>query len=304
MVIPLPILVRNMLAKREHRMHHFVWHAVRDGWRLFSNEDRESLKARGWAPPRPSFNLDGDVDITNSSGEDFLFMHREMINHVNVMLHQIQDPTYPKVVGWDKIPSPKSSEYPVPPVWDEAPFLAEFKTNEYYSSRMKPLEDRFTNLDYLAQITLGELGALLEYSIHAMMHLRWSSKPSMGIRPDVSPVESDTIDTMWDKPSYDFLGEFYSSHVNPVFWKLHGWIDNRIEDWKVAHNIVGEVPWSVAWDKNMMPHHNIVHSEGRLIIQEDSTFTSIILDTMQAAMIIEKTRVFPSIRVLINNINS
>ena len=35
----------------------------------------------------------------------------------------------------------------------------------------------------------------------------------------------------WSSPKYDFLGEFYSSHVNPVFWRLHGWVDDRIEDW-------------------------------------------------------------------------
>ena len=26
-----------------------------------------------------------------------------------------------------------------------------------------------------------------------------------------------------------------------------------------AHQITGDVPWSVQWDKNMMPQHTIVH---------------------------------------------
>ena len=43
------------------------------------------------------------------------------------------------------------------------------------------------------------------------------------------------FDPMWDDPKYDYLGEFYSSHVNPLFWRLHGWVDDRIEDWFNAH---------------------------------------------------------------------
>jgi len=49
------------------------------------------------------------------------------------------------------------------------------------------------------------------------------------------------------------LGDFYSSHVNPVFWRLHGWVDDRIEDWFAAHEAahpgevqrtdVGGLPW-------------------------------------------------------------
>src|SRR3712207_5921244 len=37
---------------------------------------------------------------------------------------------------------------------------------------------------------------------------------------------------------HDYLGDFHSSHVNPIFWKLHGWIDDRIEGWFRAHNAV------------------------------------------------------------------
>lgn len=43
------------------------------------------------------------------------------------------------------------------------------------------------------------------------------------------------FDENWDDPRYDFLGEFYSSHVNPLFWRLHGWVDDRIEDWYKTH---------------------------------------------------------------------
>jgi len=61
--------------------------------------------------------------------------------------------------------------------------------------------------------------------------------PVPGGRPD------NDVRTLWDDPKYDYLGEFYSSHLNPVFWRLHGWIDNRIEDWFNAHEAAhpGEV---------------------------------------------------------------
>lgn len=63
------------------------------------------------------------------------------------------------------------------------------------------------------------------------------------------------FDEKWDDPRYDFLGEFYSSHVNPLFWRLHGWVDDRIEDWYQAHEAAspGEIERSdhqgVAWFK-------------------------------------------------------
>ena len=76
------------------------------------------------------------------------------------------------------------------------------------------------------------------------MHMRWSSVP---IDPDTGkpPINPQTgkptgrgsfdFNKKWDNPKYDYLGDFYSSHVNPVFWRLHGWVDDRIEDWFNAH---------------------------------------------------------------------
>ena len=56
---------------------------------------------------------------------------------------------------------------------------------------------------------------------------------------DVDPTdhkdkESD-IDKKWDDEKYDYLGDFHSSHVNPIFWKLHGWVDDCIEFWYDVH---------------------------------------------------------------------
>jgi hypothetical protein len=100
---------------------------------------------------------------------------------------------------------------------------------------MAMLERQFKSQSYLGALSLGALGNLLEFIIHNQMHMRWSSisrDPKTGdpaTRPDFD------FDEKWDDPKYDYLGEFYSSHINPVFWRLHGWVDDRIEDWFSAH---------------------------------------------------------------------
>ena len=63
------------------------------------------------------------------------------------------------------------------------------------------------------------------------------------------------FDPMWDDPKYDYLGESYSSHVNILFCRLTGWVDDRIEDWFNAHESIqlGEIQRSdlngVSWFK-------------------------------------------------------
>jgi hypothetical protein len=55
------------------------------------------------------------------------------------------------------------------------------------------------------------------------------------------------VDTKWDDPSYNWLGDTYSSHVNPTFWKLHGWVDRCIDGWMAANNLNDAVPWKGTW---------------------------------------------------------
>ncbi|WP_458744801.1 Tat pathway signal protein [Candidatus Nitrosocosmicus sp. T] len=297
MVLQLPVQVKNMLAIREHRIHHYLWHAVRDGWLRFDPTAQNDLRNKGWEPPRPALDSNRRAIHTNGSGEDFLFMHRQMIIHVNSMLSQIQDPSYPAVKGWVAIPSPSDIDYPVP-IWADAPpSIQDSKTSDFYDNWMKPREIYYTDPSNLAQITLGELGSRLEYSIHNAMHLRWSSKP-LEFRPPIEPTNADTIDVKWDNPSYDFLADTYSSHVNPIFWKLHGWIDDRIEDWKQAHGITGPIPWSVQWNRNMMPHHGIVHATDSMVTIEETSTEDSLTNMLEVAKIVQKTNVFPSFEIL------
>jgi hypothetical protein len=263
-VIPLPGPVLEMLASRQHRLLHAVWHGTRGLWFRLTESQRAGIKDLGWAPPRASAQASGPI-INNGAGEDFLFMHRQMIMMVNETARKAgADP----IEGWLNIPPPAArvgneDGFAIPPTWiDPADELsnrriAALKTDEYFWSRMRWWDREFKNPQYLRSLKLGELGALLEYSVHNDMHMRWASAPR---DPESAEVVASgrpawDVSTKWDNPIYDFLGEFYSSHVNPVFWRLHGWIDDRVNDWHAAHKEVhaGEIETTtiggVSWFK-------------------------------------------------------
>ncbi|CAN5268436.1 hypothetical protein BH10PLA2_BH10PLA2_11690 [soil metagenome] len=271
LVIPLPPPVLAMLASKEHRLHHAVWHGTRNAWLTLSDEKKEQIRQLGWQPGgkevRPAVAA-GSPLVRNGSGEDFLFMHRQMILAVNSMAKMAGNEPIP---AWSTLPAPGSlvvepnfdnpnpvlpppgnpDGYAVPSGWidpnDEVTNrrIHRLKSDGHYWSRMRWWEREFKNPQYLSQLTLGELGSLLEFSVHNDMHMRWTSMPR-DPRDGSTLVAgrlAEDIRDLWDNPLYDFLGEFYSSHVNPVFWRLHGWIDNRINDWFDAHEAVhpGEI---------------------------------------------------------------
>ncbi len=253
---PLPREAVTMMASREHRLHHWLWHEVRNKWHDYTREVQEEIRSLGWEPPRPANDPGGAPNVTNGSGEDFLYMHRQMIADVNTVLASVGDPSYPRVTGWSVPPPPDDPDFPVPPSWfspetqEDLPFalLDGVKTDRFYRKRMLYWHGLFTNLTFLRGLALGVLGTLIEQTIHNAMHLRWSSNP-VGVRPDPSPtdIHGTAIKPVWDDPRYDFLGDTYSSHVNPIFWKLHGWIDDRIEDWKIANGVFRDDFWKGTW---------------------------------------------------------
>jgi len=63
------------------------------------------------------------------------------------------------------------------------------------------------------------------------------------MNPNDLEIPGDPLDPEWEKkfsklfddPAYDYLGGTYSSHVNPVFFRVHGWVDDRIQTWLDAH---------------------------------------------------------------------
>jgi len=105
-----------MMAQREMRMHHYLWHTVRDTWLFLDKATRDKIRGLGWEPPRPALKPSGQSRspiYDNDSGEDFFFMHRQMIASVNAVAATLNDPRFPKVEGWPQLPLPNDVDYPV-----------------------------------------------------------------------------------------------------------------------------------------------------------------------------------------------
>lgn len=241
------------------RLRHELWHFVRAVWNNpgFPDEGRDILRDLGWDLPddRAPFSDTGHLLLDNHSGEDFLFMHREMIAMTDRALAAANEPS---ISRWSEVPEPGDSDFPVPPVWqykdpeqnDEdndatTRFLESVKSDEYFEQTMQVRERFLTNPSNLRRLSLGALGNIAEMTIHNMMHMRWSTDPER-YRRGINLGDPTGGDPSWDELSYDYLGDTYSSHVNPHFWYLHGWIDDLIDLWADT-NRVTEIDWTGKW---------------------------------------------------------
>jgi hypothetical protein len=246
------------------RFHHYLWHSARNGWLSYDAEEQEAYRRLGYEPPRPALDRDRKVDLANDSGEDFLYMHRRMIEHVNERLEALGDPAYPRVQGWAEIPQPDDPDYPVPARTPDGG-EGDLKSDAFYSNRLARFEQRYRDPEFLSTVGVGELGARIEFTVHNWMHGRWS-EPLTDARPDADPRNPSAIDSRWDDISYDWLGDFYSSHVHSTFWRLHGWVDDRIDDWARANGLTRPIEWKGTWEG---PSHDPGHGPHRGIRPED-----------------------------------
>lgn len=250
---PLPQPVVAMLASPEMRMHHQLWHASRDNWDNLTEGQKTWLRDHNWQPgtlhKERSAGL-APANLANHSGEDFLFMHRRMIKAVR----DIAGANAP--ASWKRLPEPRTladfergrakrvigniDGNAVPPTWivpddtSTTAWLAALRTPAVYNGRFRSWEIQYANPAWLATVTLGQLGAWIEFTIHNWMHMRWASvqrDPAQNGLALPEGRQDDDFSKDWFDPSNDHLGATFSSHVNPVFWRLHGWVDDRIEDW-------------------------------------------------------------------------
>jgi hypothetical protein len=261
-----------MLSGRVHRLRHTVWHTARGDWQSekMTDADRDQLKKLGWYLTDPPFKPDNrTLDLTNGAGEDFLYMHRRMIR----MVHEVYDKAgKPRPIAWTQLPpanapqfaykeasdpanpgvktyvyDPDNSGVMVPPPTKEFldqladeqgnvnPFFRFNKTARGLTNLMRNLATNLRNPRVASQLTLGAYGNLIEFTVHNWMHMRWatlSRDPASGMPAVRGSYE---IDKKWDVAENDYLGDFHSSHVNPIFWKLHGWVDDCIGVWAAAH---------------------------------------------------------------------
>jgi hypothetical protein len=269
-------IVRPTLASRYHRLHHCFFHYVRNNWDTLDAAAQKAIGDLQWAAPRPSMmkarwdKRTGRATVfwatANGSGEDFLFYHRWMLKMVDDMLAaKGKGPVEP----WsdkDAIPPPRGGcdDEMVPPFTPrfedpktghpiDLPFLQqrveEIKQPSFFWSKMNWWGVELRDYAALKETTLGALGARIEGGVHNQMHIRWSAYPTNGwtlIRNE------DDFRGKWDDPGYDTLFDEYSSHVGPYFYRLHKWVDNRIEDWAEAHGsevVRYRTPWGFDWFK-------------------------------------------------------
>jgi hypothetical protein len=80
-------------------------------------------------------------------------------------------------------PAGNPNGFAVPPAWHDPgnPVdnhrLPALKSDSYYYARMNSWDREFKNPVFLAGLSLGALGALLEFTVHNAMHMRWSAIP-------------------------------------------------------------------------------------------------------------------------------
>ncbi|MFK3974305.1 PvdJ/PvdD/PvdP-like protein [Pseudomonas sp. NPDC087358] len=244
-------LLASLIAP-EHRLFHQLWHASRDKWHKLSQDKRNALRGIGWQPGPRDKERDarGEHKDRNGSGVDFFFMHRHMLRHARAL----QD-----LPSWQHFPLPQPElerdrpgfaryfenhdGYSIPPTWlaeddDEyTQWVSDIKNAETFHSNFQVWESRYRDPRYLSRLTLGQFGSEIELGLHDWLHMRWASVPRDPSNGAAVPMARDPADfaARWFSPENDFLGDPFSSHVNPVFWHFHGWIDDRLEDWFLAH---------------------------------------------------------------------
>lgn len=225
-------VIKEMMSTREHRLWHYLWHGLRDAWFLISEDDRAELKKKlpsYMIDPRPFNPNDRDYSRNNNSGEDFLYMHRTMIAHLNG--HLAHHGICP-VIGWSTLPTLDDTRYPRDTPSNSNPWPSSAIYN-----MMKFMEAHLKEPAYLRTVSLGQYGHDIETTIHGLLHNHYAMPSKLPERPFIKFDGTFPADEWkWDDPFYDYLPDPYASVVNPVFWKLHGWIDDRINDWLNTNN--------------------------------------------------------------------
>ncbi len=240
--------MKALMATRSHRVWHFLWHGIRGAWPSMSAAERKQVKDKLGA------EWTRDARETEShpladKGEEFLHMHRGMLAAVKGVLGAEM------YEAWKEPPPPGSQEFPLPNGNSRA-------SDDEYSQRILPLHRQAIDPQFLRSRTLGDYGLWLESGPHNALHMRFADDRKAGLESVTDFFQAPRPE--WDTPNADYLGSTYSSHVNPLFYRLHGYVDARIDDWLAAngYNRVAErcagaprcYPWKRIWD-GRAPNH-------------------------------------------------
>ncbi len=229
-------IIDAQMGPRAHRTQHALWHAIRGG--LGAGDTEKVIQAFGspWGNSRPLCPVpenNASAGDYNAVGEDFLYMHHQMV----MMLRAAFTAAGVKCVrGWDHIPDP--AKWPVPDYVDSGAkgenAFSQLRSWDSYIS------DPTHSHKWLSSLSLSQLGWAVEFTIHNYLHMRYATarpaKPFQASKPenDGAQVPLDgkfPAGWVYDKPGYDWLADPYGAATNPIFWKIHGYIDHIIELW-------------------------------------------------------------------------
>ncbi len=256
-------VIGDVMATHAHRLNHVLWHATRNSWSSFSTAEKKVLQKLSpqWGKNAPVCPAPTPAGTANAAGEEFLLMHHQMVDSLRAALVESR---LQCIAGWQTLPEKDDSVWPVP-AGERGDSSKSDKTGTLMSAWMS----RFDDSRYLKGKSLSYIGYLVELSIHNHMHMRWAARPSVG--DDFSPLDNSfNADSLvepsnkYDDPKYHWLGNPYSAHVNPIFWKLHGWVDAVIPKWlkangysSISANCGGKsgcYQWKTKWVGGMVEH--------------------------------------------------
>ena len=240
-ILPPPVL--KELATPRMRLGHLLWHGVREYWERLNEDEKAafSTKFPNWVPTHPSRDSAGNLYYETGAGLDFLYMHNQMICHVNCLLDKVSKP---HVEGWSQPPSSLDRTVEVPREY-RLPSLTYRSKDDAIWDEVVAETRKLLRPENLGAISLDRLGTTLEYGIHAAMHERFGAYSKSGhLRPGQAQMLTNQK-PKWNHEEYDTLLDAYSAHVNPLFWNIHVWIDKQIGNWVAASG--GTADFSDAW---------------------------------------------------------
>ncbi len=228
-------VINGLVATRFHRLHHAFWHATRAG--LEPSEMTRMVTAFGnsWADVHsvcPAPESDSKSSAYNPVGEDFLFMHRQMIEMLRAGFVSLG---LPCISDWQHVPA--VDEWPLP---DDS---TEGAKSPEALRQLQGWDTAFQNTEWLKSHSLSQLGWAVEFSLHNNLHMRYATdQPPTGFNGVAetggAPLPYDGIypvDWIYDDARYNWLADPYGAAVNPIFWKIHGYVDHLVGLWLGAH---------------------------------------------------------------------
>lgn len=230
-------LMRRLMAKRSHRLKHYLWHSARNTWARSESTpwDRQYMRSIGWEPKYPIlYRRNGQIDYqtmdaqNSLAGEDFFWMHRQMIVAVREMLRKNGHEMY------EPFEFRQGQIVPQFRVVFENMFA---KTNQGLNDISQRMA-YYTNPELLRRVSLSRLGLEVEFTVHNSLHTRYADRQAYVRSFQDDPLRRGNFGRrwQWDSPNYDHLADSYSAAVNPIFWRIHGWVDQVVDRWLEAND--------------------------------------------------------------------